>query len=174
MKKIEEILTSIVKNNDLVTANLELDAFSYPVPGRVGDSAVERFFLYPNQPKTLKSRPYAWIVADAETGRVLFFGRCEYRDFAAELQMPMDQQVDYGAQVQCSYKDLRNMQRKFAEIYADIREFAFSTMLDNKQREILHQYMELQAQLIKPEVMQFYQMLSPEFYEWMEKERKNL
>ena len=156
MKRIEEMMASVVKNNYLVIANLELDAFSYPIPGKNGERTVERFFLYSNQPKTIKSRPYAWLVIDSETGGIVQFSRCECIDFAQNLQMPMEQQIDYSAPLKGSHKELRDKQLEFNSVYVRIREFAFSTTVDEGQREALLQY-----------VMPFYQLLSPDFYEWM-------
>ncbi len=167
MKKIEEIMASVVKNNYLVIANLELDAFSYPVPGKNGERTVERFFLYSNQPKTIKYRPYAWIVIDSETGRIVQFSRCECIDFAQNLQIPMERQIDYSAPLKVSHKELRNKQLEFNSVYARMREFAFSTTIDESRKDVLFQYKNLQEQLINVEVMPFYQSLSPDFYEWM-------
>lgn len=168
MKKLEDIMTSLVKNNDLTVANLELDAFSYPVPGRNGGKMVEHIFLYPNQPKTVKPRPYAWITVDSETGELLLFQRCTYMDFAQNLQIPIGQQVNYAIPAEYSHKEVRQKQRAFTSVYAQIREFAFSDAVNDSKKELLRQYQELQEQLINPETLPFYRSLSPEFYQWME------
>lgn len=168
MKKLEDIMMSLVKNNDLTVANLELDAFSYPVPGRKGKIMVEHMFLYPNQPKTVKPRPYAWITVDSETGELLLFHRCIYTDFAENLQIPIGQQVNYAIPVEGSRKEIRQKQNTFTSIYAQVREFAFSDVVSDSKKELLCQYKELQEQLINKEILPFYRSLSPEFYQWME------
>lgn len=174
MKTIEDIMTSMVRNNYLTVANLELDAFSYPLPDREGGKTVERFFLYPNQPQTRKLRPYAWVIIDTDTGAAFQYNRCEYFDFAAGLQVPMEQSLDYSVPAKCDYKEMRSMQREFAAIYAKIREFAFCDGVTDGQKEMLSRYMGLQKKLINPEIMPFYRLLSPAFYEWAEKETGEL
>lgn len=172
MKKIEEIMTSLVKNNCLVAANLELNAFSYPMPGREGGKTVERFFLYSSQPHTRKSRPHAWIVIDSGTGGLLQYNSCESVDFAADLRIPLGQTIDYSVPVECNHKELRNMQRQFAALYAQIREFAFGAA--DHQGDMLSQYRSLLEKLTSAEVRPFYRLLSPEFFGWLEKETGEL
>ena len=52
MKNLEEIMIAIVRGNYLTAANIELDAFSYPIPRQSGTKMTECFFLYSNQPVT--------------------------------------------------------------------------------------------------------------------------
>jgi hypothetical protein len=64
-------------------------------------------------------------------------------------------------------KELMAAKREFASLYAQIREFAFALSLNEGQKKLLLRYKELQDQLIRSEVLSYYQLLSPEFYSWM-------
>ena len=169
MKNLEEIMIAIVRGNYLTAANIELDAFSYPIPRQSGTKMTECFFLYSNQPVTKKLRPSAWCVVDSETGSLMQYNRCECCDFAANLNIPMKQQIDYSIPTQCGYRELRDKQREFAALYAKLSEFAFSDVTDRAQMEVLKQYKNLHEQLINPELALFYKELSPDFYEWAER-----
>lgn len=171
MKKIEEMMGAMVKNNYIVAANIELDAFSYPIPRQYGAKMAECFFMYSSQPVTRKSRPYAWCAVDPETGSLMQYSRCECNDFAANLKIPMEQQIDYSAPVQCSYRELKGKQREYAALYARVREFAFAPALSDEQANLLNQYMNLHGQLINPDLEPFYRELSHGFYEWVEKNK---
>lgn len=169
MKKLEEMMIAMVRDNYLAAANIELDAFSYPIPRQSGTKMTECFFLYSNQPVTRKARPYAWCVVDSKTGCLMQYNRCECCDFAAGLNIPIEQQIDYSAPAQCDYKELRDRQREFAALYAKLREFAFSDEISDEQRKMLRQYKSLHEQLINPKLTSFYMELSPDFYKWMER-----
>lgn len=171
MKKLEEMMTALVKDNYLVAANIELDAFSYPVPRQNGTKIAECFFLYSNQPVTRKPRPYAWCVVDSETGSLMQYNRCECNDFAANLHISMEQHFDYSVPVQCGHRELRDKQREFAALYVQIREFVFDSVISDRQKEMLNQYEDLHKQLINLDLVPFYKELSHDFYEWMERIR---
>jgi len=79
----------------------------------------------------------------------------------------MERLIDYSVPLKGSHKELRDKQMEFNSVYVRLRKFAFSAMVDESQRETLLQYKNLQEQLINVEVMPFYQLLSPDFYEWM-------
>lgn len=168
MKKLEDNIKSLLKANHLAAASLELDAFSYPVLARENGKLTEHMFLYSNQPITKKPRPYAWLAIDSETGQLLIVCRCAYKDFAAGLQIPPGQLLDYAAPISCSHRELRQKQRAFAAVYEQLREFAFSDTVSGSQRNLLQQYQELSEQLINAELRPFYHALSPEFYRWIE------
>lgn len=169
MRKMEEIMMVLIQNNAIVAAHMELEAVSYPVPGKIKDCIVERFFLFSNQPTTIKCRPYAWFSIDSETGKLLQYCNCKVQDFAEELNTSLTQKIDYGAPMKGNNKELMAAKREFTSLYAQIREFVFLPSLEDVQKKILSRYKELQDQLISSEALSYYQLLSKEFYAWMTK-----
>lgn len=167
MRKIEEIMMNLVKNNMIVAAHMELEAVSYPVPGKINDCIIERFFLFSNQPTAIKGRPYAWFSIDSETGKLLQYCNCKVQDFAEELNTPLNQKIDYSAPMKGNNKELMAAKREFTSVYEQIREFAFLSLLEDAQKKLLSRYKELQDQLISPDAYSYYLLLSKEFYTWM-------
>lgn len=172
MKTLEELYKVMVCDRCVVAVQTELESLSYPVPGVINGALVERFFLFPNHPAALKQRPYAWLTVSSETGRLLQFAHCSVQDFAAPLQAPLTDQIDYSAPAEGGYRKLLALKRAFSEQYEMVRTFAFAGALTPEQREQLSQYRQLQDQVISPGAMEYYRMLSPEFYAWMEEQLK--
>ena len=168
MKTLDELRGSFAANGTITAANMELAALSYPVPGREDGRPVERFFLTSNQPATVRQRPYAWLEVDAETGWLLQYAHCSVQDFASALNTPLTETLDYSAPGGGSYRELLTKKRMFAQLYEEIREFAFTETPDEIQRGKLRQYRELQGQVIGPKVLEYYKVLSPEFFQWMD------
>lgn len=168
MKTLDELMESFAANGCITAANLEAAALSYPVPGRENGRPVERFFLTSNQPAVVRQRPCAWLEVDAETGRLLRYAHCSAQDFASALNTPLTETLDYSAPGGGSYRELLAKKRELARLYGEIREFAFAETLDEVQRKKLRQYRELQGQVIGPQVLEYYKVLSPEFFQWMD------
>lgn len=161
-------MESFAANGCVTVANLELAALSYPVPGREDGRPVERFFLTSNQPAAVRRRPHAWLEVDAETGVLLRYAHCSAQDFAPALNAPLTETLDYSAPGGGSRRELLAKKRELARLYGEIREFAFAGTPDEVQRKKLRQYRELQGQVIGPQVLEYYQALSPEFFRWMD------
>lgn len=168
MKTIEEIMGIMAHNNCIIAANLETASLSYPVPGKEGDGIVERFFLTSNQPAAVRRRPYAWLQVDTETGRLLQYAHCSVQDFAASLDAPFTDMLDYSAPGGGSYRELLAKKQEFAKVYGEVREFVFADELDSGQQEKVRRYIELRDQVIGSQVLEYYRVLSPEFFAWLD------
>lgn len=168
MKTLEELYEAMVCDHNVVVAQSELELLSYPVPGLENGALVERFFLFPNQPKAMKRRPYAWFTVSPETGKLLQFAHCSIQDFAAPLRAALTEEIDYSAPTGGAYREVLAAKRAFSERYEMVRTFAFAERLSPEQTEQLAQYRRLQDQVINAGVMEYYRLLSPEFYDWME------
>lgn len=169
MMRLEDIQNKTVKNNNLIVAQLEVEALSYPVAGMENGRLAERYFLFPNRPGVKKRRPYAWLSVEAETGRVLQFTHCLLRDFAEDMHVSLDEEIDYGAPMSGSYRKILEAKLEFSSLYEEIRAFVFSDTPDEGQKEKVIRYQELQNQLINKQLLAYYRRLSPEFYQWIEK-----
>ena len=159
MKDLYTMMEGLFQDGSLTAVSQEVTALSYPVPARTEGRLSERFFLYPNQARALRRRPWGWIAVDPEDGRLLQFCDCAAGDFAADLHIPLDQEIDYSAPEGSSVRELVKLNRRLAGLYQEIRAFA--------QRQVLAEYRELCGRLWRPELRRFYEALSPEFFAWL-------
>lgn len=170
MIPLQEIFEKLIRDDHIVCAERETEGLSYPVPGRAREFIVERFFLFPNLPQSTKPRPYAWFSVDMQSGAMVHFSHCRVEDFAAQLNIPLEMEVDYRPAVGISVREARRKRQEYEDLYAHIREYAFSKELEPEQREQVREYLGLQRDLFQEPLLQFYRMLSPEFYTWTEKQ----
>ncbi len=168
MKKLEEIINGIVRGNNLAAVRLDQESLSYPVAGQNNGKKADCYFVFSNHPNARKGRPYAWLHIDSETGGLMQFAHCSVWDFAERLQVPLEQEIDYSAPMEGTHREIIEAKVKFSRLYGEIREFAFSDALDERQKEKVMQYQELQAQVIGEELLAYYKCLSPQFYSWIE------
>lgn len=167
MKDLYTMMEGLFQDGRLTAVSQEVTALSNPVPARTEGRLSERFFLYPNQARALRRRPWGWIAVDPEDGRLLQFCDCAAGDFAADLHIPLDQEIDYSAPEGSSVRELVKLNRRLAGLYQEIRAFAFADSPGQAQRQVLAEYRELCGRLWRPELRRFYEALSPEFFAWL-------
>ena len=168
MMTLNEIYERILRDDCVVCFYQDEGALSYPLPGKIGEMRVERYFIMPCHVQPVKYRPFASLVVDAEQGDVLSFTRCEVSDFAESMNLPLDTGVDYSAPVALGYKEITQLRSEYAALYRDVRTFAFEPVLTDAQMAQLRRMLRMQDDLFRPTLKDFYRCLSPEFYAWAE------
>lgn len=166
MKELNDIVSGFIQNKKGAVLNPALETLSSPVCGQTNGKPVDRFFLYSNQPNTSRTRPYAWLEMDSETGKVLKYLSCEAEDFASELKVPLGTMMNYQIPQKMGVKELLANAKHLTELYEKVRLFAFSNCLNKEQIRLLTEYLMLQKRLVSSELLDYYHQLSPEFYSW--------
>lgn len=170
MKELKELMDGLFQDGQLTVAKAGPTALSCPVPVLVNGVLAERFFLCANLPRAVRRRPYGWITVDSEQGRLLQFSHCSVDDFASELNIPLENEIDYSAPKKAPVRELMQSNRKLGELYGKIREFAFLEEVSKEDQELLNQYKELISQLWGEDIRRFYEALSPEFFSWLSRQ----
>ena len=166
MKELKEIMNHFIRNKKAAIINPAFEAVSNPVCGMTNNRQVDRFFLYSSQPNISRTRPYAWIELDSETGKIMKYLSCEADDFAKALNIPYNTMINYQLPEKLSVKDLLTKTSHLQELYEAIRTFAFQSTLNVEEKKLLREYLEIQKILTPTELTDFYYQLSPEFYSW--------
>ena len=174
MKELKEIVSEFVQNKKGTVLNPALEALSNPVCGCTNGNIVDRFFIYSNQPNVCRTRPYAWLELDSETGKIMKYLSCEADDFAKELGVPMGTMLNYQIPEKMNVKEMLANSKRLMELYEKMRLFVFAERLETEQVLLLSEYIALQKKLVNPELMAFYRQLSPEFYDWADSAMTNV
>lgn len=165
----QEIIDRARKQGGFLIGGFERAAYSYPVCGLVGGRLADCFFLTSNAPKTVKPRPAARLVIDAEHGDVLLYERCAAKDFAASTGVAPGTPIDYAAPQPMPYQALKEARARYLELYEQVRAFAFTDALAEEQKTTLAEFRAVMDSLISPQAMPFYRALAGEFFDWMER-----
>lgn len=144
----------------------ELYAISYPVVGMINGQKVDRFFLYPNTASPRRKRPFAKFALSAEDGKLLEYLDCSVSDFAVKSGISLVESINYSTYEKIEMRKLIEIKKEYAENYERIRQFAFTDVISEEQKEILEHHSIFEKQIIGDELIVFYRMLSPEYYEW--------
>lgn len=168
MKDLHEMMDQLFQKGGFTIADPELTVLSSPLPAMTDGRLTELFFLCSNQAQAVRSRPYAWLAVEPEDGRLLRYCDCRAGDFAASLEPPLAQELDYSAPEGVSVRELMKLKRRYVELYQEIRTFVFTPAPSGEQRKIMAEYRELLARLWRPELRRCYEALSPEFFAWLE------
>lgn len=168
MKSLNEITEELFKDGQMCMVNLEIDALSYPVISKINNLTVEKYFIFSNQPKPVKERPYAWIIVDTQTGKLLSYNSCTLNDFAQSTGIVMNENIDYSVPAGGSFREILMLKQRFCNLYDKVRLFAFKDQLNKEEMETLKEYYNLHKKMFSTNVNILYRALSPDFYMWIE------
>lgn len=154
----------------LAVCNLEREALSYPIPGIIKGRRVERFFIYPKTSCSKRRRPYAWLTLEMEKGNIIQYEHCAIHDFAAELHAEPGFMLSYAVPGNTDFQTAQVMKKKYMTQYEKIRTFVFEKNLSKEQFHNLTEYNKSMEAIWEIELMKFYKALSPEFFDWIERE----
>lgn len=170
MKKLECIISELITENKIIAVHMETESLSYPVPVLLEERIfAERFFIFDNHSNYEKTRPYAAVTIDSDTGKLVSYENCTVCDFAKEAKIPLGTVIDYSIPGKLSFKESLKKKKEFSEVYNKIREISFAENLDENQINMIKKYKELHREIINEQIYKFYYFLSPGFYEWIDK-----
>ena len=141
--------------------------FSYPVPDIINGIRVDKVFLYRRSTKTMGSRPFALLAADANTGEPVLFENARINDFVDTQQHPFSVKIDYSMPEKESIQDFKMEQQMIYKLYEGVRTFAFGSEMTDEQKQLLEKYTFIFSHAIPTMLKPYYTALSPAYEQWL-------
>jgi hypothetical protein len=140
--------------------------YSKAVIGQLQERIVDVFFFFYYDIKTdITCSPYARIAVDSENKTLAYYYAIEEKPFNSHMPKDFVSGIPYDD----AYKKWENI---YEDCYSKIRDFAFESGLSDTQKTLLQEYKRSFEHIIDKEIQPFYRELSPEFWNWLEKEAK--
>lgn len=141
-------------------------SLSYPIPGRVGELAVEWHFLYKQTMKPRRPRPFALVATELASGRLLLYRDCRLSDFMDTAAHPLNALLDYTLAGTLSPQQYRQRQEKLLELYGRVRQLAFLDQASLEDRGLVGQYLREVEQASPAALTPYYRRMGADCYRW--------
>lgn len=138
-------------------------SFLFPVLKNV--ITVDAAFLYTvGTNSARRTRPFAMIVIDPQTGSLLKYQNAYFEDFMNPEEYPMNLQVDYSVPSAQTAKEQGALIKKVNELYEGVRGIAWKDAYTKEEEKLFAEYKESFYKAVPVGLLPFYEALSPEFF----------
>ena len=139
---------------------------SEPIPDVTAGVRVERYFLYPVNRQTMRSRPFGYLTTSMESGQVLLYQDCRVRDFMDTGEHPFSEPISYALQEKIGVRQFRTEQSLLRKLYESVRTFAFQDTLTEEQKQTLESYLVLLFRSQPAALLPYYSKMGKNFFRW--------
>lgn len=158
-EKIEQLKT-------IVNMNF---AVSHFVPVAVRGNIVDVAFLYSSSPIIERTRPFAKVVFDHNRGSLVEFRNAYFNDFMDSEEFPMTTKINYSLPSEISVAEIGMAIQIINSSYDEICELAFKDDVSEEGAEKIREYKEMFYKSTPEALLPYYEALSPEFFQWLNK-----
>lgn len=145
-------------------------AMSISVPVKKGKHILNAVFLYPTGSfSPVRTRPFASILLEPESGAMLEYRSSFISDFADRERFPMTTKLDYSVSVGTAVEQ-RELLETLERLYPTVRELPWKDGRTVEEQESASQYRKCFFKAVPEALLPFYEALSPEFYAWLREE----
>lgn len=135
-----------------------------------GGNRCEVYFAYSIHRRQGISRPCIRIVTDYETGVIVEYQNANYFEFADIEKYPLDKMMKSEVPVAKTAQEQSEILNELYSLYASVRQFAYSDVLSNEEKNMLERYRECLYKAVPTELMAFCSYTEQEFFAWMNDE----
>ncbi len=139
---------------------------SYPLPDLVGETRVEKYFLYPMGNSLVRGRPFGLLTVSMESGAVLAYQDCRLADFVDTKVHPFSEKISYALPRKLGVKEYKLEQSLINKMYEAVRKTAFQTELTGQDKEVLEKYWVVAEAAMPVALVPYYQAMGKNFYAW--------
>lgn len=139
------------------------------IPCQIKGQPCERIFLYSGAGRS-KNRPYLSVLINSQNGAVLEFRNAYVGDFADGEKYPLGGAMDYSVPTAKTAVEQGELLKKLNGLYAEVREFAFTNELDERQGSVLREYADCLKNTVPASLLAFCRDAEPQFYDWLERQ----
>lgn len=140
----------------------------YIVPAIENGVQVERTFLKFSVPGQL-FRPFSWVGFDKKSGTLMYYRHCMMQDFMDTEKYPASTKLKGEFSSPRTPKQQIGYEKELVERYEAIRDFVFEENIPEEQKKLVREFREQWELTVMTDLIPYYEALSPEFFEWLEK-----
>lgn len=152
------------------TATRSNFAMSFYMPVIKAGHRLDAAFLYEmGDFTTMRTRPYASVLIEPETGTLLEYRNAYISDFVGTQNCPMSQKIDYSVPYAKTATEQGALVARVEELYKIVRELAWKEELTEYEKKTVREYWDCFQKAVPKDLVVFYKALAAAFWEWIEK-----
>lgn len=174
MKNEEKILKENSYKDDIFaaikTATRSNFAMSFYMPVIKAGHRLDAAFLYEmGDFATMRTRPYASVLIESETGTLLEYRNAYISDFADSQNCPMSMKIDFSVPYAKTAAEQGALVARVEELYETVRELAWKEELTEDEIKAVREYWDCFQKAVPKDLLVFYKALAADFWKWIEK-----
>ncbi len=139
-------------------------AVSYFVPVVINKALADVAFLYPLAATTEKTRPFAKVMFEHNTGNLIGYSNAFINDFMDSEKYPITTKINYALSSDISVVELNNLMKQVNSEYDEICRTVFKKDISEEEKEKIRGYKAAFYASVPEALMPYYEALSPEFF----------